>query len=137
VKPSYDDCMKSVDLLIELVPFFPNSVAARCTVCAEIFSFVSSQEHLDWFTDAYMRTYTKWAGFPTLRALFNTRFAPADGVMPSVNVPGHTTEELEAKYQANMLEENTRREEEFRRQKQLAASDEFQAFPLPDVKRLN
>jgi hypothetical protein len=137
MRPTYEDVMGVVDLLIEMVPFFPNSVAARCTICEEIFSFVSTKEQLEWFSGAYLRHYPKWEGLPTLRAMFNTRYAPADGIMPSVNVPGHSTEELEAKYQAAVLEDNTRRQEEFERQKQLATGDEFKAFPLPDVKRLN
>ena len=57
--------------------------------------------------------------------------------MPTVNLPGFSTEELEAKYQAAVLEENTRRQEEYEQKKALAAAEEFKAFPLPEVKRLN
>ena len=137
MRPTYEEVMNVVDLLIEMVPFFPNSVAARCTICEEVMSFVATKEQLEWFSAAYLRHYPKWEGLPTLRALFNTGYAPADGVMPSVNVPGYATAELEAKYQAAVLEENTRRQEDFEKRKALAAGEEFKAFPLPEVKRLN
>lgn len=137
MKPTYEDIMKVVDLFIEMVPFFPNSVAARCAVCEEVYSFVSTQEQLEWFSKAFRQIAgTKWMGEPMLRAVFCTRYEPADGIMPKVEVPGYATEELEARHRLQEMQENERRLQSYR-QEALAAGEPLKTFPLPKVKRLN
>ena len=136
-KPTLDRVGEGVLLLGELIPFFPKSLVARTYAAQYIHAFVDTEEHLEWFISACIEQFPQFEGLPAFRALYNTRYAPADGVMPTVNLPGFSTEELEAKYQAAVLEENTRRQEEYEQKKALAAAEEFKAFPLPEVKRLN
>ena len=58
--------------------------------------------------------------------------------MPTVDISGYSEPELIAKHQAAVLEENTRRFEEFERQRQeaLKAGEDVKAFPLPNVKKI-
>ncbi len=136
MKPSAETVMKVVDLFMEMIPFFPDSLAARFAICEEIHSFVGTEEQLTWFSKAYRQNCgTKWTGEPMLRAVFCLKYAPDDGIMPTVEVPGHTINELEARSRLREMEENDRRMEAYR-QEALEAGEPLKAFPLPDVKRL-
>jgi hypothetical protein len=135
-KPSLDRVGEGVLLLAELIPFFPKSLIAQTYVAQYIHEFVDTEEHLDWFISAAIAQFPAFEGLPALRALYNTRFAPADGIMPTVELRGYTTAELEARYQAAVLEENAQRQAMYEQQRALASAEEFAAFPLPDVKQL-
>jgi hypothetical protein len=136
MKPTIERVSQGVLLLMELIPFFPTSIIARSYIAQYIHGFVDTEEHLDWFIGKCIEQFPKFEGLPALRALYCTRFDPADGVPPTVDIPGYSEPELIARHEAAILEENTRREAEFRRQKELAAGEQFKAFPLPEVKRL-
>jgi len=139
MKPPVESVMKVVDLFMEMIPFFPDSLAARFAICEEIHSFVGNEEQLAWFSIAYrQKCGAKWQGQPMLRAVFCLKYRPADGVQATVEVPGHTEPDLIAQHQQRVLEENARRLEEFERLKTIAPPEEdVQSFPLPDVKRIN
>ena len=138
MKPSIDRVGEGVLLLVELIPFFPTSVVAKTYIAQYIHGFVDTQEHLDWFVGKCIEQFPRFEGLPALRALYCTRYDPADGVTPTVNIPGHSEPDLIAQHQAAVLEENTQRFEEFERQRQeaLKAGEDVKAFPLPNVKRL-
>jgi hypothetical protein len=137
MKPTYESVMKVVHLFAEMIPFFPNSMAALCAICEEIYSFVGTDQELAWFSVEYRRICgKKWEGQPLMRAVFCLKYQPADGIMPTVDAPGHTTEDLEARARLREMEENDLRPEAYKREA-LEAGEPLKAFPLPDVKRLN
>ena len=137
MKPTYESIMKVVHLFADMIPFFPASTAAHCAVCEEIYSFVGTEEQLAWFSLTYRRTCgKKWEGEPLLRAVFCLKYEPADGIMPTVEVPGHAIDDMEARSRLREMEENERRIQSYKREA-LEAGEELKVFPLPDVKRLN
>jgi hypothetical protein len=136
MKPTLEEVGKAVNALTNLVPFFPSDTHSRLIITAEIRSFVGTVEQLSWFLQACVRHISKWQGVPQLRALYCTRFEPADGVAPVVDTPGFTTPELEAKYLAREIEENERQLEAYRREALLAPPEDREPFLLPEAKTL-
>jgi hypothetical protein len=134
-KISLEDSVKLVNTLAMLVNWFPQDAAARAMIAAEIHCFVGDRSQVEWFATACIRHFSKWEGLPAFRALYNTRFEPDDGVKPSVDLPGFTTDELEAKYRERVMDENTHKFKEFK-QKALGTGS-GSPFLIPDVKRLN
>lgn len=136
MKPTFERVSQGVALWAEMMPWFPKSLVAKAYISQKVHEFVGTDEQLNWFIDAVMEQFNTWEGLPALRALFNSRYAPADGLRPAVDAPGPTAEQLEADFRLREMEENERRMESYR-QEALAAGEELKAFPLPDVKRLN
>jgi hypothetical protein len=64
-----------------LMPFFPSSDSgARAVVAKEIVNMANSDEQVIWLGYRFVQLYPKqWPGIGELRALFCTRFKPADG----------------------------------------------------------
>lgn len=121
--------VRGVELLAELVPFFPSSLAARGVIAAEILNFVGTEEQLDWFIQAAIRQFPKFEGVPALRALYCSRYQADDGVYIG------TPEQMEAHFWAREMDENEARMERYR-QEALVAGEPLKAFPLPEVKRI-
>lgn len=135
-KISLAEAWQATTLLSELLPFFPTGDAGRKFVASEIYQFVGTKEQLDWFVVAAARTIKKWEGLPPLRALYATKYEPDDGIRPTIELPGFTADELEAKYRVREIEENARRFENYRRQALLAPPEDRELFALPDMKAL-
>lgn len=135
-KVNLDVVMSCVQNLAEVIPFFPQGFAARALIASEIHCFVGTKEQLAWFEAAAVRQIRKYDGVPVFRALYCTKFEPSDGVAPLLDLPGFTTDELEAKARLREMEENDARLERYK-QEALADGEPLKAFPLPDVKRLN
>jgi hypothetical protein len=135
-KVSLAEAWEATTLLAELLPFFPRAEIARRFIAAEIYNFVGTKEQLDWFLVAAARTIKKWEGLPPLRALYATRYEPDDGVRPTIELPGFTADELEAKHRLREMAENAQRFENYRRQALLAPPEDREAFRLPELKAL-
>lgn len=134
-KVHLEDVVALVESLSKLIPFFPQDLLSKRIIAAEFHKFIGDQAQYDWFAQACVSKFTKWEGIPLFRALYNTRFAPDDGQAPSVELPGFSTDELEAKYRAREIEENERRLAEYKQQA-LAEPENAGAFPLPESKRI-
>ena len=132
MKPSLTQIGEAVDALAELVPFFPKVPIAHKVIIAEIYRFVASEEQLTRFIETYVRKVPKYESVPQLRAVFYSLYAPADGVAPTVDVPGFTADDLEAEYRMREMADNERRLEEYRRQAQLAPPEDREPFLLPE-----
>lgn len=135
MKPTLDAVMRGVDLMGELMLFFPKSLAARSVIATEIHSFAGTEQQLAWFIDATVSHFSKFEGLPFLRALYCTKFEPADGMMPVVELPGYSTEAMEAKFRAKEMDENERRLEDYK-QKAISEGKKPGKFLLPEVKRI-
>lgn len=136
MKPTLPKIMEGVDLLAEMIEFFPQSLVARSVIAAEIQSFVGTVEQLDWFIASAYRHFPKWKGLPYFRALYNTQYPSDDGIAPTVELPGYTSDDLEGRAKLREMEENDRRMETYKREA-LESGQKLKAFPLPDAKRLH
>ena len=84
---------------LEAIPFFPETDGAKGAVARGIARFCDRLDGLRWLTDTAVDRMKKWDGVGELRALYCTRFPPADG-LPAVDctVPGFTPADSEAAY---------------------------------------
>ena len=123
-KPSREDISKVVLGFSEVIPYFPRSELAKALIIDAILKFVGTKEQLNWFSQFAIQNMSQWEGVPQLRALFCTKYAPADGEAPTIEIPGFTEGELEARYRAREIEENDRRLESYKKQAELAAAPE-------------
>jgi hypothetical protein len=130
-KVSFEKCWDAVQLLGELIQFFPKSDLARQTIARELHKFVGTEAQLNWFVERAIAKLSKWEGVPYLRALYNTRFAPDDGVMPEVDIPGFTSEDLEAQWKNRCAEDDMRQIDDYKR-KALTSADHG-PFELPEA----
>ena len=135
MKPTLDQVMRGVDLMGELMVFFPKSIAARSVIASEIHNFVGTERQLSWFIDATLQHFSKFEGLPFFRALYCTKFEPADGMMPVVELPGYTTDALEAKFRRNEMDENERRLQDYQQQ-MIREGKKPNKFLLPEVKKI-
>jgi hypothetical protein len=127
----------AISLLGELISFFPAGEAARRMIIKEVYRFVGTAEQLEWFVDAAAGHIGKWQGLPDLRAIYNTKFAPDDGVMPTVELKGFSSDELEAKHIAREMQENEARLQFYNRQALLARPKDREPFLLPEPKTMD
>jgi signal transduction histidine kinase len=134
IKPTVLEVSKVVGSLTELISFFPSTLEAKTIIVTEIYNFVGTVEQLEWFKGACIRQMTKWEGVPTLRAIFCTRYAPADGLPATVELPGYSSDEQEARFRLREMEDNDRRMLEYRRQALLAPPEDREPFLLPPAK---
>lgn len=121
----------------EVIPFFPKSHLAQRVIAAEVHKFVGSTEQLNWFAMSAMSKLAKYESIPQLRAFYATRYDPADGQAPTVDLPGFSAADLESRYAQRELEEQTRRFEEFRRLAIAGPVENRSLVPLPQVRRMS
>jgi hypothetical protein len=114
VKPTLEEVMEQAQALGELVPFFPRGEAAQRVIVSEIQGFCGTSQELRWFIHEFVRKVPKYEGVPQLRAVFCSRFKPADGIEPTIDVPGFTAEDAEARHQRQEAEETDRRLAEYK-----------------------
>jgi hypothetical protein len=66
---------------IALMKFFPASdISARATVMLELIEMCSTDEQVEWLGNRVTALYTEWPGLRELRAVFCSKFKPADGI---------------------------------------------------------
>lgn len=75
---------------------FPSSPAAREEIMRLIERIVAEHEQLDWLVRTMIDQVGTWHGPAELRAVFCTRFRPADGVEKYSALPGFTAGDIEA-----------------------------------------
>lgn len=136
-KPSLVEVSTIVAAMAESIPFFPKSDLVQRTIAAEIHRFVSSYEELAWFGQTAMTKLGKFESIAHLRAVFCTRYKPADGVKPTVEPPtGFRAGDLESSYFEREMEEDNRRLEAYRQQALAAPAEEHEPFQLPEAKQM-
>jgi hypothetical protein len=65
---------------LTLMKFFPSEKAARAALVAQVCSFATTNEQVDWLVKRALVCYNEWPGIRELRALFCSRWKPADGM---------------------------------------------------------
>lgn len=133
MKPTRESVAKVALALSEVVPFFPKTEFGLELVTEFILEFVGNDEQLQWFARAAGRSLARYEGMPQLRALFCTKYPPADGIQPLVEVEGMSEDQLEADFKRREMAANEARLEEYRRQAALAPPEDSAPLELPAV----
>lgn len=120
-----------VTTLTALVPFFPFDLEAKGIISTEIYKFVGTVAQLNWFKTACIQQMPKWQSVPHLRAIYATRYSPADGLPAVLQMPGYSPADQEARFFLREVEENDKRLAGYRRQAQLAPPEDRAPFLLP------
>jgi len=133
MKPAREEVTKVVAALSEVVPFFPKEAFALELIVESLLEFVGGQPQLDWFARAAVRTLSRYQGVPQLRALYCSNWAPADGILPTVDLEGLSSDRLEADFQRRVMEENEARFAVYCRQSALAPPEDREPLQLPGM----
>ena len=133
MKPTRADTFKVVGALSQIIPFFPTSAAALDLITEFVLEFVGNDEQLQWFARSAGRSLARYEGMPHLRALFCTKYPPADGIQPLVEVEGMSEDQLEADFKRREMAANEARLEEYKRQAALAPPEDRAPLELPAV----
>jgi hypothetical protein len=64
---------------LALMAFFPGDPDTRAALVWALLQFVDTEEHLEWLVERALKLYTRWPGVGELRAVYCSRFKPADG----------------------------------------------------------
>jgi hypothetical protein len=82
-----DEATLLVEMLEGNLPFFPTKPAARSLVVAELSSFCATAEQGKWLARRMVQLYpTKWPGLGEMRAVYCSKYRPADGKEASSGV---------------------------------------------------
>lgn len=105
-----------------LLKFFPSDPMGRAALVNMLAKMANAPQELMWLASTILENYDEWPGPRELRAVFCTRFKPADGVEADI-----TAGRLAAKIEARALEAH-------QNQKHLAAPSEALALVRAGVK---
>lgn len=122
---------KAVTTMEAIIPFFPKEEMGQAIIADSISQMVTTEDQLKWLTRTACQTMTQFS-LPVLRALYCSRFLPADGIGAAVDAPGCTEDQLEARYCMREMRENENRMREYKR---LAAANpaEYTPVELPPI----
>lgn len=96
VTNTMDDMATQAVEELATLPYFPASEGARKAIMRHILAICDRPERLEWLVDAALAHLRAWEGLATLRALYATRWRPADGIEgDTCTVPGFTPEDSE------------------------------------------
>ncbi len=124
MKCEVDDIWQAVRAMKELIPFFPTDGKALAAIVILLDKMISTKEQLEWLLYASCNEMRKWEGFVSLRALYCTRYRPADGGSePECTLPGFTPQDCEEDYHRRYQEETNRRILEWRKEQKLLAGE--------------
>lgn len=123
----YQHFSRALIAMSRLISFFPSDVETQEIIISQMKRFVGTTgdvaERLEWFTQEAINRFQTWGpdgcNIPNLRALYCTRYDPADGIQPSVVLEGYAEGDLEARYRTRELEEYDDRRAEWEEQKRL------------------
>lgn len=101
---------------MSLLKFFPTDEFAKAALVGLLCRMATEPAQLQWLSRTLMDNYTEWPGPQEIRAVFCTRFKPADGIEADL-----TAGRLAAKIEARALEAH-------QQHKQLAAPTEVLAL---------
>lgn len=81
------------------IPYFPADAGARTAIMRQLSRFVDRPDRLRWLVDTALARMDSWLGVAQLRALYATKYRPADGI-PGGDclLPGFTPADNESAY---------------------------------------
>jgi hypothetical protein len=113
-----------------IIAFFPKDVETQRIIMSQIMRFVGTggdlTQRLEWFAQETINRFTRWGDdctLPSLRALYCTRYDPADGIQPTVVLEGYEENDLEARFRAREMNQYEARLAEWQEQKRLNPAD--------------
>jgi len=83
---------------LAVLTHFPSEAIARAELARMLLRMVSTGEQLEWLVRAFVDHVGAWHGPREVRAVFCTRFKPADGVEEWSAIPGFTAADAESAY---------------------------------------
>jgi hypothetical protein len=95
--PTESDLKAAVGALAAM-KFFPSDAGARASIQEVLRSIADDRERLRWLVNALINTVPEWPGPLEVRALYCTRWTPADGLEACSGLPGYTMEDLESQH---------------------------------------
>jgi hypothetical protein len=120
-RPTQEQITAAVLMMAEVIPFFPRTQLGQSAVVAALSAFVGTSEQLAWLAATACNGLRRWEGIAELRAIYATRFDPADGTKAGpCTTPGLTPADLEARHFDREVLETEQRLIEYRRQNLLA-----------------
>jgi hypothetical protein len=96
-----------------ILRYFPADEGARLSIMRLLLRIVpfGAADQLGWLTQTLIDRVGEWYGPVEIRAVFCTRYAPADGIEADcVHSPGFRAEEMETKAKAPLLDAGEQRE---------------------------
>jgi hypothetical protein len=117
---------------------FPSDAIARAMLAEMILRTVSNTERLEWLVRVAVANCDEYPGPKQIRALYCTRFKPADGGdEPTCTISGFTPSDSERGYQELQSQETAKQIEAYQHQKLIAAPGTmFTPPPIPEPKRI-
>jgi hypothetical protein len=110
---SQDDMFSQFSLAADelaAIPYYPREESARMAVLDALMRFVAGPSELRWLVRTAIDVMDKWEGVAQLRALYCTRFRPADGIEGvACTLPGFRPEDMESAFFRRQIEESERR----------------------------
>lgn len=98
MSPTMDDVQDAIATM-SLLKFFPSGDVAVRVLIDLLIRLCSTREQLNWLVETLINRIGEWPGPAQLRALFCTRFPPADGIEgPPCELSGFTPADGEQRY---------------------------------------
>ena len=111
-----------VAVMREIIPFFPRTEAAFDIDIECIEEMVGTEEQLKWLVKAACKSMQNFS-LPELRALYCTRYDPADRIPATVSLPGASLENYERAYAERAARETDAKMAAWKKEKELAPGD--------------
>lgn len=80
---------------LAILTHFPGEAIARAELASMLIRMVSEPRQLEWLVTAFVDHIGAWHGPREMRAVFCTRFKPADGIEEWSAIPGFTAADSE------------------------------------------
>ena len=65
---------------LALMAFFPSDPEVRGALVEIVMQMVETQEQFDWLVARTLKLHSRWPGVAELRAVYSSRWKPADGI---------------------------------------------------------
>lgn len=105
--------------MVGVVPMFPSDPLSLANITSETQKFVDQELRLKWLVDTFINHVGRWEGIREFRAVYCTRFKPADGIEEFSRIQGYAPGDIEAEHT-----------EQSERYKQLSGAGEEQLMKL-------
>lgn len=112
---------------LAILKYFPSGDIVQEEIMSLFERMVDKPERLDWLVSVLIDQVGEWPGPKEVRAIYCTRFKPADGVEAWSNLPGFTAMDSESL----SYERHGQLTEGEKARKELAAAPEVKYLPLP------
>lgn len=109
MKPTAKDYANAVGAL-GILKYFPSGADNREMIMVLMQNICDRKDRLVWLVNTLLNHVGEWPGPAQLRAIYASRWTPADGVHgPPCTIHGFTADDMESNWQARQLTESQQR----------------------------